>query len=210
MTRLTASETVYFHPDRFARERTLLDAIGLLHTPKKYDASELAEAILAAAFVDAERAGVLRLETGKASRLLGLRKVDAVLVHAGTAPSPAAGSHEAGLRAAVDGGPLEVERAVHAALAEDHAAPSMLVVGAVVEGLARRGLVEVREATRLKLFRTESYHLPPATLELAAKTDPQPVCEALDAWAKRPEWALLQKGIRRGITSRKEASDGPD
>ena len=207
---LTASETVYFQPHLFAREKKLRDSIALVHTDRKYDGSELAEAILLAALVDAERAGVLRLTREKASRLFGLRKVDALFLHPGPSPPPPPGSYEARLRALAERGPVEVEKAVHAVLEGDHPAPSMLVVAGVLDGLSKRGLVEVREKRQLKLFRTEFYHMPDATKELGAKADGAGVRALLDAWKKRPDQELLERGVRKGIASRKEASDGPD
>lgn len=207
---LAASETVYFHAPLFAREKKLLDSMALLHTEKKYDISELAEAILAAAFIDADARGVIRLQRDQAKRLFGLRKVDALFVHPGSGSAPPAGTYEAKIREAVANGPKEVERVVHAILGEDHTVPGMLAIAGVLDGLAQRNLLEVREKKQLKLFKTEFYHMPDGTKALGAKADGAHVRATLDAWRTRPDWPLLEKGIQKGIASRKEAADGPD
>lgn len=210
---LMASETVYFHPDRFARERSLLDAFALLHTDRKYDLSELAEAMLLAAFVDAERAGAIRLARDKASRLFGLRKVDALFAHPGATRSAfPAGTLEASIAGAVADGSREVERVVHQVLADDAPAPHWLVPSLVLRGLHARGLLTTREERRLKVFRSEVFELPDATRALAARTSGDEVRARVDAWRadRGDEAALLVKGIGKGIASRKEAGDGPD
>ena len=210
---LAASEAVYFHPHLFAREKALLDAATLLGSERKVDLSEIAEAMLQAALVDAERAGAIRLQREKASRLFGLRKVDALVVHAaGPASALPAGSLEARIHAAVEHGPHEVERVVHAVLGQDADVPHLLVLALVHEGLAGRGLLERRETKKLGIFKTESYHLPESTRLLAHATPGEDVRKALDAWsaARGADQELLVKGIRKGIAGRREASDGPD
>lgn len=214
MRPLTPSETVYFHAEEFAREKTLVDAVGLLHTEKKVDASELAEAILAAALVHAEKAGTLQLRAGKASRLFGLRKVDVIEVAVGPqAGAFAAGTIEARLRALVAAGPREVQRVVSELLEEDSTYPELLVIGAVHRGLVESKMLETAQEKRMKVFKVDVLRLPDETRELAARTPAGPIKEGLAAWrASRPEeWALLSKGVAKGIASRKESSsDGPD
>lgn len=213
MRPLTPSETVYLHAEEFAREKTLLDAIGLLHTDKKVDSSELAEAILAAAFVHAEDAGAIRLGAGKASRLLGLRKVDVVEVSAGpNATSFPSGSIEARLPALVAKGAREVERVVRDLLEEDSTWPETLVFSLVQRGMLDAGLLEASKEKRLKVFSVDVVKLPDATRELAAQTPAAPVRERLAAWkaARGAEWEHVRKGIAKGIASRKEAGEGPD
>lgn len=210
---LTPSETVYLHAEEFAREKTLLDAVGLLHTDKKVDASELAEAILAAAFIHAEEAGAIRLGAGKASRLFGLRKVDVVEVSAG--PNAGAfppGSIEGRLPALVANGAREVERVIHPLLEDDSTWPETLVFSLVQRGMIEAGLLEASKEKRLKVFSVDVVKLPDATRQLAATTPAAPVRERIAQWkaARAGEWEHLRKGIEKGIASRKEAGDGPD
>lgn len=213
MRELTPSETVYFHAEDFAREKKLLDAVALLHTDRKVDASELVEAILAAAFIHAEDAGAIRIAPGKAGRLFGLRKVDVAEISVGTKGDAfPAGTIEARLRELVAGGPREAERVVHELLGEDSTYPDMLVLTAVQRGLLASKLLETEETRRVKVFKVETLKLPDATRALAAATPAAPVKERLARWQKERavEWSVLQKGIRAGIAGRKEASDGPD
>lgn len=210
---LTPSETVYFHPGAFARPKSLMDAVGLVHTDQKYDASELATSIVATSILAAERAGAVALETGKSSRLFGLRKVDALHVRSlGASPHPP-GSLEAAVANAVQAKPLDIERVVVDILREDAPDPHAWVVALVAKGLAERGLLAVEETKRLKVFRVQSYSLPPATAELAKATPPTEARALLDhAKRERVEaWALLADGMARGFTARTERGDsGPD
>lgn len=213
MRTFTASETVYFHPEHFAREKKLLDAVALPHTDRKFDASELAEAILAAALLRAERAGALRLEQATASRLLGLRKVAVVEASAGPkADASPPATIEARLRQLVASRPLEVERLVHALLEDDSTYPELLVLGAVQRGLVDAGLLESTQTKRLGIFTVEGVRVPEATRALISASTSDGVRAELDSWkAARPaEWEILRKAIAKGIASRKEASDGPD
>ena len=212
---LTPSETVWFHPGRFAREKKLLDAIGPPHTDRKYDASELGSAVLQAAILGAEEAGAVTLSIGKTGRLFGLRKVDALLV----APGPRADAHPAGtleaaVRAAVADGPRDAEGVVEAVLREDAPDPHAWATWLVARGLADRKLLDVVETRTLKVFRTQAYAVPDATRALAAQASPDAVRATLDRAAReRPDaWRLLNEGIPRGVSDRTErdAGDGPD
>lgn len=132
---LTPSEVAWFHPARFAREKKLLDAVGLPHTERKYDASELGTAVLAAALLGAEEGGAVTLAVGKTWRLSGLRKVDAVLVGAGPkADAFPAGTLEAAARAAVADGPRDAEAVVEAMLREDAPDPYAWATWLVARG----------------------------------------------------------------------------
>ena len=212
---LTPSETVWFHPASFAREKKLLDAIGLPHTDKKYDASELGTAVLQAAILAAEEAGAITLAAGKTGRLFGLRKVDALLV----TPAPKTdafppGTLEAAVRAAVAAGPKDAEAVVEAMLREDAPDPYAWATWIVARGLADRKLLDVVESRTLKVFRTQSYAVPDATRALAAHAPPDAVKALLDRAAReRPDaWRLLNEGIKRGVSDRTErdSGDGPD
>lgn len=68
----------------------------VLGSAAKHDGSERGGAILSLALLDAERRGVVALEAGKAGRLLGLRKVDALFVRPGPAAVEDAPPHGLG------------------------------------------------------------------------------------------------------------------
>lgn len=212
---LTPSETVWFHPARFAREKKLVDALGLPHTDARYDGSELGAAILASAILGAEKAGAVALSIGRTGRLFGLRKVDAVLVAPGpNADAFPASTLEAAVRGAVAQGPKDAEAVVEAMLREDAPDPFAWAASLVAQGLAERKLLDVVETRRLKVFRTQAYAVPEATRALAAGTPPDAARALLDDAAReRPDvWRLLQEGIKRGASDRTErdTGDGPD
>lgn len=213
MRPLSPSEIVHFHPERFAREKKLLDAIALPHTDSKFDASELADAMLAAAFVHAERAGEIAIAPAKASRLFGLRKIEVVEV----GPGPKEGSFpvgtiEARLRGLVASGPRETERVVHDLLGDDSTYPDWSVVALVQQGLVGAGILESTTEKKLGFLKVGTLRVPDATRTLLATTNPGAVADEIVAWkrARPAEWELLARGIRKGIASRTEASDGPD
>lgn len=196
--RLSASETAYFHPHLFAREKGFVDAVSLLHTETKYDGSDLGGAILAAALLDAERRGAVALEVAKTSRLFGLRKVDALFVTPGARPDESPPhSLESAIWPFVQARPQppEAREVFFSMLQEDAPDPWSWAVQLVPRGLSRRGLVAVQETRTLKVFRSQSYVLPPETAELGRRTPPEPVAALLEsARTQRPEsWALLQR-----------------
>lgn len=214
---LAPSELVYFHAGAFAREKKLVDAVGLVHSDAKHDASELGAAILATALLSAEQAGAVVLELGKASRLFGLRKADALVVKPGVAqPSFPPGSFEAGVRPVVDAakGQVDAERVFTALLREDAPDPYSWAVMLAARGLAERRLFETEEVRKLKVFRTQVYHVPQATRDLVAQTSPDGPRDLLARTQRdRPEvWRLLNEGLKRAVSSRTEhdSGDGPD
>lgn len=212
---LTASETAYFHPHLFAREKSLVDAVPLLHTDKKYDGSELGGAILASALLDAERRGVVTLEVAKASRLFELRKVDALFVKPGPKPDDSLPhSLESRIRPFVQARkePPEARDVFVAMLQEDAPDPWSWAVALVPRGLSQRGLVGVEEKRTLKVFRSQSYVLPPETAELGRRTPPEPVQRLLESTrTHRPDvWRHLQEAMKKAVAARTERDDDGD
>ena len=211
---LAASELAYFHAGLFSREKGLIDAVGILGQEKKYDASELASAILAAALLDAERRGVVTLEVGKASRLFGLRKVDALLVKPGPGQDVSLPhTLEARVRPFVQArrDPPEARAVFEDMLQEDAPDPHLWAVKLVERGMAQRGLLETKETRTLKVFRSQAYVLPEATAGLARASSGAPVQELLGRTQReRPDaWRLLQTGLKAAFRARTE-SDGDD
>lgn len=213
----TPSELVYFHAGAFAREKALLDAVKLAHTDTKYDASELATAILSAAILAAEEAGDVVLEPGKVSRLFGLRKVDVLTVKPGPTPGAfPAGTFEARVRPAAASAKqqADAEHVVKGLLEEDSADPHVRAVGLVERGLLERRLLETQEVRQLKVFRSQVFVYPEATAQLVRGTTPEAPSRLLEkAQRERPDvWRLLQEGIRRAASARTErdSGDGPD
>lgn len=216
MPELSATERVYFHPHLFAREKSLVDATPVLNTDKKYDASELAGAMLQVALLDAERRGVVALEVAKASRLFGLRKVDALFVRKGAGGPDAPGGTldwRVGQLVAGRDAPMEAEHLLVDLLEEDASDPYGWTVALVARNMAKRGLLVSREARTLKVFRNVVYEMTEPTKALAAASRADDLRELLDRTRReRPEvWRLLEKAVKAAATRRKESDDdGPD
>lgn len=212
---LTPSERVYLHAEAFARERTLKQAIGLVHSDKKVDASELNSAILAAAVLGAERAGRLRLRVGERSKWFGLRKAPGLFLEAtGDAALFPAGTLEHDLAALAQGAKDgEATELLKTLLREDSSWPETNSLGLVQEGLAKRGLLTSEQTKRFGFIRVDLYRTTEALLELRAGQGPEDIAKLFDeARTSRPtEWGLLQDAIRAATQARKEYdSDGPD
>lgn len=211
------SELAYFHAGRFAREKKMVDAVALVHGDAKYDASELAEAILAIAFLAAHEAGEIVLEKGRVPRLFGLRKVDALLVKPGHTrgvfPLHAFESKLVGIVTQPRKNGWDVEAVVQVLLEEDTSWPHTHVLHLLVRGLAERGLLERRESRTLKVFRSMAIVVPDATRALIDRSSPDVPARLHAARESRPdEWRLLLAGIRAGVRARTEndSGDGPD
>lgn len=210
---LAPSELAYFHPDRFAREKSLLAAVRVVHTDRKYDGSELGGALLTVALLAAEDAGLVELEMGRASRLFGLRKVDAVIVRSGPAADGfPAGTIEARAReGAAARAEADAKRVFTTMLAEDAPDPYSWAVSLVERGLKERGLLEVEETRALKVFRSEHYVLPESTRQLASAEPPARAQELLERCrTQHPDVWRLQDGLKRAVKMRTENDSGPD
>jgi hypothetical protein len=214
LTPLAASELAYFHAHLFARETHVDVAVPLVHTDKPYDASELATTLLAAALLDAEQRGAVTVEVGQAARLLGLRKVDALLVGRGPSPDEAPPhTLEARIRRSVKWRPRPIEaRAVfgHVLKGDTAGDPHMWTIQLVEHGMLQRGLLESGEPGGLGVFQTLSHVLPDATATLARTSSPAPVQHLLARTRRdRPGvWRLLQEAITTAFAKRD--AYGPD
>lgn len=211
---LTPSETVYLHAERFARDAFLLDSATLLHTDAKVRATDLSTSLLAAALLAAEREGGVRLVPETEKRLFGLRKVEVLSVQpTGKDPGFPEGTLEARVVRLAAERARSVERVVHDALEEDASQPASLAVWRVQGGMEKAGLLEVEEKRRLKVFKVQAYKVPERTADLARRTPPDEVRALLEGAraGRAAEWALLERGIEKGVSGRKEVDhDGPD
>jgi len=209
-TRLTPSETVLLHGDRFAGEAGMLRGkTELLTADRKVSTDQLAEAALAAMVLGSEQAGGVRLEARTKKVLFGLMSRRTLYVEAAGGAAPPEGTLEAGFRANLGTGPREVDDVIHDMLEMDTSYPAEDVLDRVRAGLFRRGVLERDEVKKLKIFTSFVYRLAAGTPDLLREQPADPVRRLLDECERsRPEvWQLLKKHIGSALARRKEQSD---
>lgn len=208
--RLTPSEIVLLHGDRFAGEAGMLRGkTELLTADRKVSTDQLAEAALAAMVLGSEQAGGVRLEARTKKVLFGLMSRRTLYVEAAGGAAPPEGTLEAGFRANLGTGPREVDDVIHDMLEMDTSYPAEDVLDRVRAGLFRRGLLERDEVKKLKIFTSYVYRLAAVTPDLLREQPADPVRRLLDECERsRPEvWQLLRKHIGSALARRKEQSD---
>ena len=208
--RLTPSETVLLHGDRFAGEAGMLKGKEeLLADARKVSADQLAEAALAAAVLGSEQAGGIRLEARTKKVLFGLMSRKTLYAEPAGAVEWPEGTLEAQFRAWLPGEPREVKDVIYGLLEQDTSYPASDVLDRVKRGLFGRELLEREEVKKLKIFTTYRYRLPEGTAALLRDQPADPVRGLLDACERtRPEvWQLLKKHIGSALAMRREASD---
>lgn len=203
---LTASETAYLHGEAFARPSPFHDTIALPAGPAKVRLDELARAILAAAFLEAERAGAIVLAREKQARMFGLVQADRMLAQPGILdvrfPD---GTLEARIAHLVRANVRDPRKIVQTLLAAKDTRPAALVVREVQAPLVRDGIVEARRERRLGLFPVTTHALTDAGRALRERSAPEPVKELLASWSSgRPDdWQVLVDSLDAGVASRK-------
>ncbi|HEX2189731.1 MAG TPA: hypothetical protein VHG51_12570 [Longimicrobiaceae bacterium] len=205
--RLTPSETVLLHGDRFAGEAGMLgNKEELLTVDKKVSADQLAEAALAAAVLGAEQAGSLRLEARTKKALFGLVSRRALYAErAGGAGWPE-GTLEAQLAARLGAEPAEVGDLVYAMLERDTHSPADDVLDRAKRGLFARGMLEREEVKKLKIFTSYRYRPAPGLAD-ALRENPADGARALLDRCERERaevWQLLRKQVAGALSRRRE------
>jgi hypothetical protein len=69
---LTPSEQVYLNGEKFADKGGVFNKTRLMHIDFQVDTKQLAQAVIAAAFITLQQQGTLRLEFHQKKRILGL------------------------------------------------------------------------------------------------------------------------------------------
>jgi hypothetical protein len=213
-TYLTPSELVYLNGEKFA-QKVRLGNTKLLHNDQDVGRVALVVAILRAALFTQEQYRTLRLEVRKKKVLLGLASTETLYADpVGPMPAWPEGTVEAALPPLAQHfyqpkGENEVINIIYAWLGQDAASPYELVLEKIKWGLARRGLLEVQEERKLKIFVSRKFICPLATLRLAAEQPLQPVFDLLNFYSQsRPDvWKESEEAIRKGVGSRQEKSD---
>ena len=212
---LTPSELVYLNGEKFAQKAGVFNKTRLMHMDLNVSETPLAQAVLVAAFLTLEQQGTLRLEPRQKKVLLGLATSKALYADSvGPAAAWPQDTLEAALpvwayRLAMSKNKNEVETIVYAWLGQDSSTPYEAVFDRIKCGLAARGLLDSRQETHLKIFKSTIYTLPDGTRQLAAAQPVQPVQQLMDACQRsRPEvWKMLNDSVKKGIALRQEKTD---
>ena len=221
---LTPSEQVYLNGEKFVPKGGVFNTTRLIHMDYAVGAAPLAQVLVAAAFLTLEQQGTLRLEIRQKKVMFGLASSKALYADAvGQMAAWPAYTLEAALpgwayQLAGDKSQNEVHTILYAWLGQDVANPFEELFNRVKYGLAARGLLETRQETHLKIFKSTAYVVPDGTRQLAAVQPLQPVQQLLGWYQQsRPEiYSSLFDQIKKGITARQEKSDtdfdnsGPD
>jgi len=218
MSPFTPSELVFLSGQLFA-EKAWVGNVSLLHTEAKVSATQLGQAMFAAAFLAADQAGSIRLEVRQKKVLLGLGKADVLYVDPG---DPAVAwpeqSLESRLRTLAEewqrdrGRQNEVAHVLYSLLGQDSANPWQEAVELVKAGLAARGLLRKVEERKLKIFVFSHYELPESTSAMLPGQPVEPVQRLLaECKSSRPQiWKLLVAGINKAIKMRTEQAEADD
>jgi hypothetical protein len=210
---LAPSEVVALKGDLFAPSAGMLNSWKLAGSETKVSGPPLAQNMLAAAFLALEQAGDVRLEQGKKKATLGLREVDTVLVTPTGQPSNwPAGSFEAKIIASArtrqSSNRNNIKDIVFDILEQNAGLVWDWALRLAHNNMAKRGLLG-SEAKKGLFSGPARYSLTPATSAALAQANPAEIQQLLQASGKsRPEFfQLLNKEIKKGLDSRKEAAD---
>jgi hypothetical protein len=216
MSPLTPSELVLLNGQLFA-EKAWIGNVSLLHTEAKVSATQLGQAMFAAAFLAADQAGSVQLQVRQKKVLLGLGKTDVLYADPG---DPAVvwpeQSLESRLRKLAEEwqhrGDNEVAHVLYSLLGQDSANPWQEAAELVKAGLAARGLLRKVEERKLKILVFSHYELPESTSAMLLGQPVEPVQQLLtECQSSRPQvWKLLVAGIKKAIKLRTEQAEADD
>jgi len=208
---LIPSEQVFFNAEKFASSKGIFNKVNLLHTDVQVNKVELVQHLLAAAFLANEQAGWMRLEMRQKKVLFGLGSKTALFADPTGKPAQWAGPClEADLlNAAGRASNSEVDTLVSVWLGQDVSDPYAEAIGRVKVHLAERGLLDMQEERKLKIFVSRSYSLNSTAQGLIAAQPLQPLTALLqNCQSLRPQvWQELLKQIKKGVDSRQEKMD---
>ncbi len=213
---LSASEMVYLQGEKFAPKAGIFNKIKLLHVDQDVNVNELVMNMLAAAFLWAEESGAVRLEIRQKKVLFGLAKSTTLFVDPVRPIDFPKNSFEAEIAPVAsrlaEKNLNEVSSVIYAWMGADSSSPWSEVVKMVQWGLAKRGLLEVIEEKKLKIFTVSHFEIPLATVQLANSLRPDGIqAMFLRCQQTRPElWKMLNKHIKGSVDSRKEQSSSDD
>lgn len=208
---LMPSELVYFNAEKIASTKGVFNKVPLLHCELQVNKIELVQHLLAAAFLANEQAGLMRLELRQKKVLFGLGSKAALFADPTGNPSLWEGPclEASLLEAAGRSANSEVASIVSAWLGSDFSDPYVEVIDRLKVKMAERGLLDMQEERKLKIFVTRSFSLPSearafiAAQPLASLTALFQACQA-----SRPQvWQELLAQIKKAVDSRQEQMD---
>jgi hypothetical protein len=175
------SELVILFGDRFVPLAPLLGwKEEVLTSGVKVSAEALTSAAMAAALYAVQHSGAGRLEAQRGAALFGLMKTRKLVLSKGPASASfPAGSLEAYLLKAVEGGEEEVDDVLKAFIGEPSSDPSQRTLGLLKRGMSERGLLEAQMKRAFVFFSTTAYALPAATRRAAEAQPLEPVLQLL-------------------------------
>ncbi len=214
---LTPSELVYLNGEKFA-QKVRLGNTKLLHNDQDVGLVQLVVAILRAGLFTQEQYRTLKLEVRKKKVLLGLASTETLYADpVGPMPAWPEGTLEAALPPLAQSfyqnkGDNEVINLIFAWLGQTVSSPYELALEKVKWGLVKRGLLEVQEERKLKIFVSRKFICPLATLRLAAQQPLQPVFDLFNFYSQsRPDvWKESEEAIRKGVGARQEKDNSSD
>lgn len=205
---LLPSELVYFNAEKFASTKGVFNKISLLHSDAQVNRVELAQHLLAAAFLANEQAGLMRLELRQKKVLFGLSSKAALYADlTGQPPRWTGACLEADMLAAAGrAANSEVGSIVSAWLGRDFSDPYDELFSRVKMNLAERGLLGMQEERKFKIFVSRSFSLPTETREFIAAQPLQPLTALLQGCqSARPQvWQELLQQVKKAVDSRQE------
>jgi hypothetical protein len=212
---LTPSEQVYLNGEKFIPKGGVFNTTRLIHMDYAVGAAPLAQTLVAAAFLTLEQQGTLRLEIRQKKVMFGLASSKALFADAvGQMAAWPAYTIESALpgyayQLAENKNQNEVHSILYAWLGQDSMAPFEALFDRIKYGLAARGLLETRQETHLKIFKSTAYVFPEGTRQLAAIQPLEPVQQLLGWYQQsRPEiYSSLFDQIKKGISARQERTD---
>lgn len=208
---LIPSELVYFNAEKLVSTKGVFNKISLMHTDVQVNRVELAQHLLAAAFLANEQAGLMRLELRPKKVLFGLSSKTALFADpTGQPPRWEGPCVEADLlEAAGRAANSEVDTIVSTWLGRDFSDPYDEIFGRLKMNLAGRGLLDMQEERKLKLFVSRSFSLPAEARAFIAAQPLGPLTALLqNCQNARPQlWQELLKQIKKAVDSRQEKMD---
>jgi len=208
---LIPSELVYFNAEKFASSKGVFNKVNLLHTDVQVNKVELVQHLLAAAFLANEQAGLMRLELRQKKVLFGLGSKTALFADpTGKPPQWGGPCLETDLlQAAGRASNSEVDTLVVVWLGHDVSDPYQEVIGRLKAHLAERGLLDMQEERKLKIFVSRSYSLNSEARSFVAAQPLQPLTALLQNCQNfRPQvWQELLKQIKKAVDARQEKMD---
>lgn len=212
---LTPSEVVFLARDRFAPPAGRLSYYRSAGIEIKTSIPELAQQAYAAAFLAAERAGLLDLNVRSKKVMLGLRTVDALYADPTGGADAFPGDclenrlHQTALGLSAKQ-QQEVWRVVYGIWSSDSSNPHADAVGQVQNLMASRGVLTSTSTKRLKVFTVVSHSEPTATVAAATAKAGEVQALLQECQTVRPNvWKHLVEGIAKGIRKH-EKDDSAD